>query len=85
MDLLDEALFDIDVHLIPERKGTPAHYHYDCRFLMVAGDREFMVSEESNDLAWLNLTEIPQSLADDSIVRMQSKTETVLKRLGKLP
>jgi len=85
IDLLDEALFDIDVHLIPERKGTPAHYHYDCRFLMVAGDREFMVSEESNDLAWLNLTEIPQSLADDSIVRMQSKTETVLKRLGKLP
>jgi len=85
MDLLDEVLFDIDVHLIPERKNTPAHYHYDFRFLMVAGDRDFVVSPESNDLAWLALTEIPESHADDSIVRMQSKTGTVLERLGKLP
>ena len=83
MDLLDEALFDIDVHLIPERKGTPAHYHYDFRFLILAGDRDFIVSEESNNLAWLALTEIPESHADESIVRMQSKTGTFLKRIGK--
>jgi 8-oxo-dGTP pyrophosphatase MutT (NUDIX family) len=85
MDLLDEALFDIDVHLIPERKSTPAHYHYDFRFLILAGDRDFVVSPESNNLAWLDLTEIPESLADDSIVRMQLKTKTVLERLDKLP
>ena len=84
MDLLDEALFDIDVHLIPERKSTPAHYHYDCRFLMVAGDRDFVVSPESNDLAWLDLAKIPESHADDSIVRMQLKTGTFLKRIGTL-
>jgi len=85
MDLLDEALFDIDVHLIPERKNTPAHYHYDFRFLILAGDREFIVSTESNDLAWLDTTEITESVADDSIVRMQSKTGTFLKSIGKLP
>ncbi|WP_425404382.1 NUDIX hydrolase [Hwanghaeella sp.] len=84
MDLLDETLFDIDVHLIPERKGTPAHYHYDFRFLIQAGDRDFTVGTESNDLAWLDVTKPLESLADDSIVRMQVKTETALKRAGKL-
>lgn len=83
MDLLDEALFDIDVHLIPERKGTPAHYHYDFRFLIIAGDRDFIVGTESNDLAWLDVTKPLESLADDSIVRMQSKTVAVLEKLGK--
>jgi len=82
MDLLDEALFDIDVHLIPERKGTPAHYHYDFRFLIQAGYRDFIVSPESNDLAWLDATKPLESLADASIARMQSKTMTALKKIG---
>lgn len=82
MDLLDEALFDIDVHLIPERKGTPAHYHYDFRFLIQAGDRDFVVSSESNDLAWLDVTKPLEYLADESIARMQSKTMAALERLG---
>ena len=82
-DLLDEALFDIDVHLIPERKGTPAHYHYDFRFLIQAGDRDFIVGTESNDLAWLDVTKPLESLADDSIIRMQLKTRAALKRAGK--
>lgn len=83
MDLLDEALFDIDVHLIPERKGTPAHYHYDFRFLIQAADRDFVVSPESNDLAWLDATKPLECLADDSIARMQAKTMTALKRITK--
>ncbi len=33
---LAAAIFDLDVHLIPERKGEPAHNHYDVRFLFEA-------------------------------------------------
>jgi 8-oxo-dGTP pyrophosphatase MutT (NUDIX family) len=27
--------FDLDIHLIPERKGEPAHFHLDVRYLLV--------------------------------------------------
>ena len=31
-------IFDLSVHLVPEYKGIPAHYHYDVRFIVRASD-----------------------------------------------
>lgn len=47
-------IFDIDIHLIPARpaKGEPAHYHYDVRYLLRAPHESFVVSDESDALAW---------------------------------
>jgi 8-oxo-dGTP pyrophosphatase MutT (NUDIX family) len=72
---IDRTLFDLDRHWIPEHKGVPAHWHYDVRYVVSAGDsEEFVVSDESHDLAWRGIEAIaadPQS--DDSLRRMAHK------------
>lgn len=67
-------IFDVDVHEIPARKDTPAHYHYDVRYLFKADkDEPLIVSDESHDLKWLDITEVPQYNSDQSILRMLQK------------
>ena len=69
------AIFDLDVHLIPERKYEHAHYHYDVRFLLEADPAEpLIVSSESRDVAWVPLAGIATLNADASIQRMIAKT-----------
>lgn len=80
--LLDRKLFDIDVHLIPARKGDPDHYHYDFRFVFQANTRAFSVSEESHSLAWIAISDITAEVADESIIRMAKKTRAFLNKLG---
>lgn len=72
---VNEAIFDVDVHLIPARKTEPDHFHYDIRFLFEA-DRQtpLIISEESNDLAWIPLDKLDDLLDDESILRMLRKT-----------
>ncbi|WP_416670844.1 NUDIX hydrolase [Egbenema bharatensis] len=69
-----ETIFDVDVHLIPERKGIPAHHHFDIRYCLV-GDRSepLMVSSESHDLRWVPLTELEHYTQDPSVLRMRDK------------
>ncbi len=68
----DPAIFDIDKHWIPERKEVPGHWHYDVRFVIRAlGGEDFVLSEESLELAWRPVAEVasdPQS--DESMQRM---------------
>lgn len=70
--LVDERIFDLDRHWIPERGDVPGHWHYDVRYVVRAmGGEQFEVSEESLDLAWRGIAEIaadPQ--ADASLRRM---------------
>lgn len=73
--LVDEMIYDIDVHFIPERKGIPGHYHYDFRFILQAENTDFCVSDESNSLSWVNLEMFNEGLADESILRMVRKTK----------
>lgn len=72
---VSEMIFDVDVHLIPARKDEPDHYHYDVRFLLEA-DRNtpLVISEESNELAWVPLQEILNLAPDASIRRMVEKS-----------
>ncbi|MFY7908321.1 MAG: NUDIX hydrolase [Emticicia sp.] len=74
LKVVDNKVFDVDVHLIPERKGVPAHYHYDVRFLIEADMNEpLIVTEESNDLAWVSLEKIAEHNDSESILRMARK------------
>ncbi len=55
-----ETIFDVDIHAIlaNEKKGEPAHSHYDVRFLFQAtGDEVFAVSDESTELRWCTAQE----------------------------
>ncbi len=72
--LLQEGVFDIDIHPIPERKDFPAHDHYDIRFLLQANrDDKLIISEESHDVAWVKLAELNQWNTATSLQRMAEK------------
>jgi 8-oxo-dGTP pyrophosphatase MutT (NUDIX family) len=67
-------IFDIDIHEIPERKGVPTHLHYDVRFLLEADMNEpLIISSESSDLAWVELSKVSQLNNSQSIMRMVLK------------
>jgi 8-oxo-dGTP pyrophosphatase MutT (NUDIX family) len=67
-------IFDIDIHEIPERKGVPTHLHYDVRFLLKADMNEpLIISSESSDLAWVELSKVSQLNDSQSIMRMVLK------------
>ncbi len=74
--LVDPEIFDIDKHIIPERKGVPEHYHYDVRFLIEADLNEPLVlSNESISLAWITFDSVQDLIGHNpSILRMLEKT-----------
>ncbi len=68
------GIFDIDIHLIPERKGDPAHLHYDVRYVLRAnGDTNYIVSDESHDLRWVKPDEVKTLTTESSMMRMVAK------------
>lgn len=79
--LVDEKIFDIDIHLIPEHNGVKAHLHHDIRFLFQADQSEkIVVSNESNEVAWFSLDEaVFYANNNRSIHRMILKTKLIFK------
>ena len=73
-----DALFDVDVHLIPANSKEAAHWHYDIRLLLIS-DRAapVTVSVESKDVRWFPLHELTQPTIDASIRRMVHKMELI--------
>ena len=67
-------IFDIDIHQIPERKTEPAHLHHDIRFaLRVVDSEDFAVSDESHDLAWVEIQRLEKYTTEESMLRMKDK------------
>ncbi|WOD37136.1 NUDIX hydrolase [Nodosilinea sp. E11] len=69
---LQTTIFDIGHHPITTVKEPP-HVHYDIRYLLVARTMEFVVSEESNDLAWVPLAEVATISSSTALQRMADK------------
>ena len=81
VQLVSEAIFDVDVHLIPARAGMPAHLHYDVRFLFRAGAAPPLVpTSESRRLAWVRIEDAHAYNSSESILRMVRKSRTMLLR-----
>lgn len=75
---VDTAIFDLDRHWIPERKGEPAHWHYDLRFMIEADPAEpLTISSESKDLAWVAVDEVTALNPEESMARMVRKTRAL--------
>jgi len=71
---VDRAIFDIDIHLIPENIREKAHYHYDIRFLLkVVSDELVVQNKESKELRW-----IPKD-----INALPTKTRSILRMFNK--
>lgn len=70
-----DAIFDLDRHWIPARAAVPGHWHYDVRYIVRAGSNEdYIVSDESHDLAWRVIVELPDDAGlDPSLRRMARK------------
>lgn len=85
---IDPGIFDIDIHPIPEHKDTPAHLHYDVRFILLAPHAEFIVSDESEKLAWVPFNKLFDYSEEESVLRMDKKARALLAKLlheDKLP
>lgn len=73
--IVEPAIYDLDRHWIPERADVPGHWHYDVRYVVITtGNEEFVVSEESLELAWRDIAQIAvDSDADESLRRMAQR------------
>lgn len=72
---VDDEIFDLDAHRIPERGNEAAHWHYDVRYVVrtVASD-DYVVGAESLALAWRSIGEVAVDAdADPSLRRMARK------------
>ena len=75
---VSDAIYDIDIHVIPARDSEPEHLHYDVRFLLEAGRAApLLASGESRSLAWTPLTKIAGLNPEESMARMVAKTPTL--------
>jgi 8-oxo-dGTP pyrophosphatase MutT (NUDIX family) len=72
-------IFDVDIHQIPFRKGIKDHLHYDIRILLIAKNETFKVSDESNDIKWINLSDLDSYTNEESILRMKAKTNATIR------
>ena len=71
-NFLIPTIFDIDIHPIP----NACDYHYDVRYLLQAPkNTQLIVSEESHDLAWVDITKITDYSSKSSVVRMAEKLQ----------
>ncbi len=71
LSLLTPRPFDLDIHSIPERKGIPAHLHYDVRFLFEA-DCGFVPQGNEREVhraAWVPLSDLESLGVDASVLR----------------
>lgn len=66
-------IFDLDVHVIPERKSEPEHLHYDVRYVVLSAHTNHVVGEESHDLAWVPISQLHDYTTEASMLRMAHK------------
>lgn len=73
--LVNEAIFDVDIHKIPATHQDPAHLHYDIRFLVeMDDDIPIPGNDESHDILWVPLYQVSRFNNNRSTYRMVEKT-----------
>lgn len=72
-------IFDVDVHPIPAYRDTGPHDHHDIRFAFEAASLQpLTVSDESHDVQWVDLDNLPQYTTEESMVRMARKWRYIM-------
>ena len=76
--LVDNRIFDVDIHTIPSRGSDPEHQHIDIRFL-VEIDNELPVpgNDESHEVLWIDLQNVSRYNRNRSTYRMLEKTRVM--------
>ena len=74
IEALSDAIFDVDIHLIPARGSEPAHEHFDVRYAFICkGNTRYQVSNESHDLRWVEIKDIQSFTQEQSMLRMAQR------------
>ena len=67
-------LLDVDVHPIPARKDSPAHFHFDLRMLLFADDTDCVLTlSEVTAAKWAGEAEFPALNLDPGTLRALKK------------
>ena len=73
--LVSEDVFDVDVHTVYESEHEQRHVHFDVRFLVEVDDHvPIPGNDESHDIGWIPLDEVPRFNNARSIFRLVQKT-----------
>jgi 8-oxo-dGTP pyrophosphatase MutT (NUDIX family) len=75
--LIQNEIFDIDIHVIPLHKDFPEHLHYDVRFILKAErNTRLLRTDESHALAWVHVNDLPKLTQNNlSMLRMAEKAK----------
>lgn len=80
--LVEEDVFDVDIHTILASPRGPRHEHIDIRFLVeMDDDLSIPGNDESHDILWVPLSEVARFNNNRSTFRMVEKT----RRLRRTP
>jgi len=75
-----DAIFDVDVHTIPQRKEVPEHLHYDVRFVLNTDSNTPLIqNHESKALKWIPLEKVSEYNSEESLLRMVRKCLNLLQ------
>ncbi|MFQ6604814.1 MAG: NUDIX hydrolase [Fidelibacterota bacterium] len=75
--LVAPDIFDLDIHPIPVRRDEPDHFHYDVRYLFIAGPEDGPIrNHESLAVRWIDLTAVHEYNSGSSLRRMIEKIHT---------
>lgn len=78
LSVVEQKIFDLDVHKIPTAKNEAEHFHYDLRLLLEAdAEDELEKSSESKNLKWIDLNKVANYVREESVLRMFRKTENL--------
>ena len=72
-NLVDDGIFDIDVHEIPAAPGEPAHRHFNVSYLFEAEMTEVVAADEVLDAAWVPFDLVGELTADSAVLRAVAK------------
>ena len=82
IQFISRDIFDVNVATIPEypKANEPEHKHYDIRFMLRAPTEDFVVSDESDSLKWVDKKELAK-MADNgeltkAMIRMMKKWQS---------
>lgn len=73
--LVDDRVFDVDIHTIHESQHDPRHLHFDVRFLVEIDDSlPVPGNDESHEVLWVPLGQVSRFNNNLSTYRMVEKT-----------
>lgn len=71
-------IFDIDLHVIPARKGEPAHLHHDIRFVFEASPDELLQPNgESHSMLWIPIESIGDYTSNPAVLVIRDHIDMV--------